>query len=69
VVGSGDRLLFSEYADISVAQPIECLRAGDFVDEVPVYVNDVHTPFYGRYDVRIPNFVKDCFSHGYQAAE
>ena len=49
----------------SQAEPLECLRRSDFVNEVTINVYDRGTARLVMDYMRIPYFFKQCFCHNY----
>ena len=63
VIGRGDHRADAPQLAARRAQPLKCLRAGHFVHEVTVDVEDGGAVFFGVDDVLIPEFVVECASH------
>ena len=58
VIGGGDGLSGPEHRYAALAQSVESLWTGDFVNEVAIYVEHVLPAFDGLDDVCVPDFVK-----------
>lgn len=55
MVGGGDDAVGAEDFDSALFESFESLGAGDFVDEMFVYIQDRGSAFYGADDVAVPD--------------
>ncbi len=63
VVLGGERQVWSPYSPAGGAQAVECLWAGDLVDEVKVDVEQVGLAVDALDDVRVPDLFRQSASH------
>jgi hypothetical protein len=61
MIGSGNSFIGSENRDAPFFQTIKCLGAGNFVDEVPVDIENIRPVFDGFHHMSVPDFVEKCF--------
>src|SRR5207247_9791822 len=64
VVGRGDDGADAPDLAAGLAQAFKGLRAGDFVHQMPVDVEDGGAVFFGVDDMLVPDFVVEGASHG-----
>ena len=67
VVDDGQRLVDLAHRAVGVAQSLEGLRAGDFMDKMPVDIQQTGAAFLDIDDVAIPDLVKQCARLGHVA--
>ena len=63
VVGSGHNGADAPDFSTRLAQTFKSLRAGDFMYEMAIYVQNGRAVFFGMDDVFVPEFVVECASH------